>query len=264
MSRYYRSILNVQAVAPALDPDAQAFLTAAGITDATITSAINSLVLGLKSDGLWTKMKVIYPFVGGTATTHKFNLKDPRDLDAAFRLTFFGGITHSVNGMQGNGTNGYANAHFSPSSNLSTSSAHFAKYNRTDDLVGNKIDGVFQTTDKFFQNNYSAGNTVLGQVASVISYTPTDARGMHISTRTAANLIKYFQNNSLLGSNTSTITSLPSDSIFLMARKNSATAEFYNTYQVAFASLGDGLTDAESANLYTKVQSFQTALSRNV
>ena len=31
-------------------------------------------------------MKAIYPFVGGTATTHKFNLKDPADINAAFRL----------------------------------------------------------------------------------------------------------------------------------------------------------------------------------
>jgi len=46
-----------------LDPDAAAFLTAAGITDPTQQSAINTLVLSLKADGLWTKMKAIYPFV---------------------------------------------------------------------------------------------------------------------------------------------------------------------------------------------------------
>jgi len=69
-----------------LDPDALAFLTAAGITDATITAAIDTLVLDLKGYGIWTKMKAIYPFVGGTATTHKYNLKDP--VDAMQRLEF--------------------------------------------------------------------------------------------------------------------------------------------------------------------------------
>ena len=53
-------------------------------------------------------MKALYPFVGGTATSHKFNLKDPRDLDAAFRLQFNGGWTHNSNGVTPNGTNGYA------------------------------------------------------------------------------------------------------------------------------------------------------------
>ena len=46
MSGYYRSILNVQQVA--LDSDAAAFLTAAGITDATIEGAIDTLVKSLK------------------------------------------------------------------------------------------------------------------------------------------------------------------------------------------------------------------------
>ena len=49
-----------------LDPDAQAFLTATGITDATISGAINTLVLNLKGFNLWSKMYAVYPFVGGT------------------------------------------------------------------------------------------------------------------------------------------------------------------------------------------------------
>ena len=91
-----------------IDADALAFITAAAITDATQQTAIDTLVKGMKADGIWTKMKAIYPFVGGTATTHKWNLKDPRDLDAAFRLVFNGGWTHSSNGALPNGTNGYA------------------------------------------------------------------------------------------------------------------------------------------------------------
>ena len=80
--------------APAVDPDAQAFLTAAAITDPTITSAIDTLVVQLKADSIWSKMKALYPFVGGTASTHKYNLKNPLDTDAAFRLVFNGGWTH--------------------------------------------------------------------------------------------------------------------------------------------------------------------------
>ena len=57
------------------DP-ADAFLKAAGITDATITSAVKTLVRGLQADGLWSKMKAIYPMVGGNATAHSYNLKD--------------------------------------------------------------------------------------------------------------------------------------------------------------------------------------------
>jgi hypothetical protein len=94
--------------ASSVDSDAQAFITAAGITDPTQQTAINTLVVGLKADSLWTSMYAIYPFVGGTASSHKWTLKDPRDLDVANRLLFNGGITHSSNGMLFNGTNGWA------------------------------------------------------------------------------------------------------------------------------------------------------------
>jgi len=92
----------------AQDADAYAFLTAASITNTTQVDAINNLVINLKAAGIWTKMKAIYPFVGGTATTHKWNLKNPLDSDAAFRLVFFGGMTHSSNGILFGGVNGYA------------------------------------------------------------------------------------------------------------------------------------------------------------
>lgn len=92
---------------------AAAFLAAAGITDPTITAAINTLVNDLVGYGIWNKILAIYPFVGGTATTHKFNLKDPRDLNAAFRLVFSGGITHNASGVTGNGVNGSYNTNFS-------------------------------------------------------------------------------------------------------------------------------------------------------
>ena len=57
------------------DADAQAFITAAAITDPTQQTAINNLVVGMKADGTWTKMKAIYPFVGGTASTTNTTLK---------------------------------------------------------------------------------------------------------------------------------------------------------------------------------------------
>ena len=86
------------------DDDAGAFLQAANIQDSTQQAAINQLVLDLKDAGLWTKFYAIYPFIGGTASTHKWNLKDPRDLNAAYRLTFSGGITHSSGGIKGKGS----------------------------------------------------------------------------------------------------------------------------------------------------------------
>jgi hypothetical protein len=51
--------------------------------------------------------------------------------------------------------------------------------------------------------------------------------------------------------------------MFIGAR-NDATITFYNSYQTAFASIGDGLSDAEVALLNQLVTEYQTTLSRNV
>ena len=95
-------------VYPSIDTDCAAFLTATGITNPTISGAVCTLVTSLKSANLWTKLNAIYPMVGGTATTCKFNLKNPADTNAAFRLNFVGGWVFSSNGALPNGVNTYA------------------------------------------------------------------------------------------------------------------------------------------------------------
>lgn len=246
-----------------LDPDAQAFLTATAITDATITSAINTLTLGLKSNNIWTKMLAIYPFVGGTATTHKYNLKDPQDTNAAFRLFFVGGWTHSSTGATPNAINTHADTNFVPSVELTTSSGHFAKYNRTLDLNPSKVDGCFDGSSSYFQQNYTSANGLIGEVAAVASYTPTDTRGMFTVSRIATNAQKVFRNSSQVAVNNTPISILPNRSVYIGARQD-AIAVFLNLYECAFASLGTGLTDTDVSNLYTLVQNFNTTLSRQV
>ncbi len=86
-----------------IDPDAQAFITAAGITDPTQQAAINTLVVDLKGYSIWTKFTAIYPIVGGVASSHAVNLKTP----GTYNLTFATGWTHSSTGMTPNG-NTYA------------------------------------------------------------------------------------------------------------------------------------------------------------
>jgi len=46
-----------------IDPAAAAYFAATGLTGATEKAAVNTLVRSLKSAGLWSKMKAVYPFV---------------------------------------------------------------------------------------------------------------------------------------------------------------------------------------------------------
>jgi hypothetical protein len=253
-----------------VDPDAQAFITAAAITDPTQQSAVNQLVVDLKADGLWSKMKALYPFVGGTASQHKFNLKDPRDLDAAFRLSFLGGWTHSVNGATPNGVNSYANTFLIPNNTLTSTSNHYAFYSRTSILQASTEIGTYTPLAHhaimLYRSDLSRKAFINGTYPTyAILVNNTNTLGFQIGTRTASNSMKLFWNNSLIGTNTVNLTGgLPLKNVYISALNNDGVAIELSSKQAAFASIGDGLTDTEAANFYTAVQTFQTTLGRSI
>ena len=232
---------------PAVDPDAQAFITAASITDPTQQSAINQLVVDLKGYSIWTKMKALYPFVGGTATTHKWNLKDPRDLDAAFRLVFNGGWTHNSNGITGNGVNTTANTKLVNNAHLTATNGSFGFYLRNTQSA-NVYDfspGGFFGIALYIDTRYYmyGGLTSISGLPSPAFYGLSRVGGTH----------KGYRNG---------VVNLTSTSA---ASLNAGEFSFNtNLRNYAFGYIADGLTDAENTNLYTAVQTFQTTLGRSI
>jgi hypothetical protein len=260
------------------DADAQAFVTNAAIVDQVEANAVNKLVIDMKAAGVWTKMKAIYPMVGGTAATHKFNLKDPRDLDAAFRLVFNGGWTHSANGALPNGINAFANTFLNSQTNLTFNNKHLSFYSRLNTATGNKTDlGCFPSAflpiltlsikrtetavnDRFVPLMYSFNSP------DAINTANADSRGLFMASRTASNSFKGYKNGVQLGSTvtTNSQTSAPNLNIYIGAANANNSSSGFSDRECAFSSIGDGLTDTEAANLYTAVQNFQTTLNRQV
>ena len=259
-----------------IDPDAQAFIIAAGINKPIQEAAINDLVIGLKDDGLWNKMKAIYPFVGGTATAHKFNLKDPRDLDAAFRLVFFGGWVHDINGSQPNGTNAYADTKLVPSLNFSSSTfVHLSYYSRTNSAT--PLEFVMGSTNLITGGSMSLivrrDNNARNFIADISGASFRNASdtnslngsGFFVGNQQGPNC-KLIRNNLVAVQNSSAYTGIAISNfpMFLSCLNRGGVAGFYTNKQTAFSTIGNGLTDTEASNLYTRVQAFQTALSRQV
>jgi hypothetical protein len=268
------------------DPDAQAFITAASITNPTQQDAINNLVVGMKADNIWTNMQAIYPFVGGTASQHKYNLKDPRDLDAAFRIQFFGGVTHSSNGAFPNGTNGYADTKFNASLNIPSPEslqAHFSTYFRTTGngyqaganiIYGSDGDTFVGGGSQFLYNGtFPPGasyvlNINAGPDVAEPRFTDTNGSGLYLVNRVDS-LIKVLKNNStLVTSNDFNTPSWPVNNFYLLGMNKEyalyGSDTQYGTRQLAFATIGRGLSDLQSTNLYNRIQAFQTTLGRQV
>jgi hypothetical protein len=248
------------------DADAVAFLAAAGITDATITSAICTLVTTMKADGTWAKMNAIYPMVGGTATTHKFNLKNPLDTNAAFRLSFIGGWTHSANGALPNGTNAYADSFLNANTTLNINSSHISYYSRTNIAEGRYDMGGAVDPNSYFviasrlATNRFRSMVYTGVVSDIVN---TDSRGWFCSNRPASNILNAFKNLTKTHNLVQNAISKPNKTIYLGAL-NFTTPSLFSNKECAFASIGSGLTDGEAAALYNSIQVMQTALSRQV
>jgi hypothetical protein len=252
------------------DPDAQAFFTASGLTGATNLTAINQLVVSLKDFGIWTKMKAIYPMIGGTAALHKWNLKNPQDTNAAFRLVFSGGWTHSVTGATPNGVNAFANTFLVPNTILTQNSTHISYYSRTNSNLTEVEIGAANGANSFDNKLVLEIRTVnltyynINSTSIYITHADTDSKAFYIGNRTASNVVNGWRNNLKLATGTTASAAPSTASVYLGAINRNGTVAFYSTKQCAFASLGDGLTDAEIGNFYTAVQAYNTTLGRQI
>jgi hypothetical protein len=248
----------------ASDPDAQAFIDAASITDSTQISAVNQLVLDLKGYGVWDKCKAIYPILGGSASSHAVNLKTP----GTYNLTFSTGWTHASTGMTSNGT-GFSNTNFNTSTQSTLNSTHLSYYSRTADAISSSFEIGNVITSNSFGLSCGYGNVAYSDQYNYntarVSQANTDARGFYIGTRTTSAIHKLFKNGNQFGTtNTGASGTFNNLVIYIGAYNNNGTASTNSVKQCAFASIGDGLTDTEAADFYTAVQAYQTTLSRNV
>jgi hypothetical protein len=246
-----------QAIA-ALDP-AQAFISAAGITDSTQQAAITQLVSDLKSYNLWDKMKAVYPFVGGTATSHSYNLVNT----AQFQMSWTGSITHDSNGVTTN--NSYGNTGLVPSNDLILYNSHLSVYYTTSSGGG-------------WIGSWNGGNSLTGMSVRRIdnrSYGGIDQNapglnsswpnlGLRTISCTAQNVGGLYDNATKQLNMGGQGTSRPTFSIYIGALNRQNTPDLYDNKNWRFFSIGDGLSDAEVSNLYTAVQAFQTTLGRQV
>lgn len=262
-------LVKTAAGGPTYTARTQAFLTATGINDATIASALDTMDTALISAGLLPsgtgagKIKALYPMVGGTATTHKFNFVNPADTDAAFRLSFSGGWTHSANGAKPNGTNAYADTFLNPLTSLSQNNTHVSYYSRTD--INASAYQIGCRDGYFLDLAIRYGGTTYGGVfATEISFSDANSLGLYVSSRLLSNEQKLYKNGELKSTGGQASNTPINYKIYLGAYNNAGIASNYSSNECAFATVGEGLTQQQNTDLFNLVNNFQTALSRNV
>ena len=264
-SKFYTSVEAFQVtlsrnVVPQIvsDADAQAYInrvyTAGGRLTNTEANAVNQLTIDMKAAGIWTAMKAVYPMVGASAAACSQNLKSS-SFTGSFTAT---GWTFASTGVTPNPAfSAYMDTGMSASGQLSTSSAHMSSYNNTAPnngmLLGNG--------DLTCLLQYSGPTLYGGLAGSFISSSASQSASFTMVNRPNSTTLKIIRNSTILLSSSSNSGVSYTSANIDIGRYG---AGFYQDSRYAFASIGDGLTDTQAADLYNAVQIMNTTLSRQV
>ena len=255
-----------------VDADALAFFqrvdTATSTTDFLTTTektAINNLVIGLKVNSLWTKMKAIYPMVGGgTGTTAQRQAACAQNLkSSSFTGTFSAtGWTYSSTGVLNlgsgkfdtglnlnimNSINDISYGYYCRNNTISTGSFGWGEGGATSPF--NEFWIRYNDSKKYgylFDNANDGGITL-------------DCRGFNAMSRTASTN-KFIQINSSISTFTSASSGTLSSKNFFFGSGSQGGEDREN----ALGFIGDAITSQNMSDFYTAVQTFQTTLSRQV
>ncbi|TSD67603.1 SGNH/GDSL hydrolase family protein [Inquilinus sp. KBS0705] len=241
------------------------FIDAAGITDATQISAIQTLVSDLIEANIWHKLPAIYPFVGATETSNKLNLRDPRDLDVAYRLDFIGSPFYSLNGVTWH-SGSYADTHFGGIGadvfNYLNCSLHY--YSGAVTSAGIDI-GVYSTSPfwlgiKLGGNSYTSIGDSTGTGVSE-SYSDL---GFFTTSRVNYNKRSLYKNGTLVRDTNVNISGASGNNIWIGCLNNGDSVQYASERLCSYAAIGYGLTATEEAAHYAAIQAFQTTLGRAI
>ena len=242
------------------DADAQAFFdrvtTAGGSLSATEKVAVNQLVLDMKSYGIWTKMKAVYPMVGASAAACSQNLKS-----SSFTGTFTAtGWTFSSAGAKPNGTSAYMNTNLSYVSadlNNSAFGSYWTDYSPTS--TSKYYGGYNATGINIINHKNPNGDHYMGSFNFISA---SMANGFHAINRSSSSSLDFILNNTI-SSISSTSSSIYPDPMWIGGV--SGNTQFgWIEWNHAFSFFSEGLNSTQWSNFYTAVQAFQTTLSRQV
>ena len=252
------------AVSGGYDPDAQAFFdrvaTAGGTLTTTEKNATNQLVLDMKSAGIWTAMKAVYPMVGASAAACAQNLKS-----SSFTGTFTSGWTFSANGVQGNGTSAYMDTNLISNSVLSISSAAMGFSTNIANTIASGVEfGSQYSTEgmSIWSNAFSSSMSRIGRGADATTIPYTTAGRIHGSRQTSS-LQTLYRNSSAVATGSGAITVLDSVNTLTLGGLNLASGvSLWSDARFDFAYVSDGLSSTNISNLDSAIVTFNSTLSR--
>lgn len=261
-----------------LDPATIAFITAAGITDPTQINAINYLTESLK--GINTNQNpsgidffsgsyAIYPFVGGAASPHRYNLRDIN----TFLITWAGGVTHNANGITGNGINSYGDTFYSPlNDSIPLNDAGIAVYSRVTSNIGVELGGsdAALTNSLYLQTRAGGFSVMQANSSTFAAIAESTGTGLFVAVRRNATSMQIYKNgvSTILKTSSAGSSARTASTLNFLRQNTAGVGTSYSdknlSFGIIFTVTGSSFADANMPALYNIIQQYQTLLSRQV
>ena len=229
---------------------------ATGITE-SISAATNTFFTTIRSAGIISKLYRMYPYVGGVSTSMGINALLP----GTDNITFTGGWTFSSSGATPNGVNAY-----SQTAQQGAQSAVFAlgAYLNDGFTTNTTAVGAYDGNVDLSYISFGAGvfqgasNTTIGTVKTTTAQT----RGFYGITRISNTQEVFIQNTSATTVN-STYAAC-NRAIAIGARNSDGTINDWFSKRIAFVFFGTSFSSSDMITFYNAIQTYQTALGRQV
>ncbi len=253
------------------DTDAASFITRASSLNSIEKDAICYLTTALKSNGLWTSLMAVYPYVGSTSTSTSQNL-----ISSSYSMVWFGdpafgstGVT--FDGIDDNGRTGFTPAGVNTYFGTGSSNESYGHYVNSQTFIAGSYQGGSGDAS-FIQGSGTAYIAALyyfsGSADLVDVTTSANLGGLYSASRTSVSSMLLSFNGVTTGTSvgstvrTNNITGLNLHTVGAIGNLGSVTN--YTAFNVRFSFYAKGLTAGQISTLYSIIQTFQTMLGRQL
>lgn len=266
----------------AYQPETIAFLNAVGIADDgnitiygitgnAVWQGVDAFIVTGKAAGWWSKQLALYPFIGGSAVTHRVNMVNP----STYLGTFFGGMTHDANGITGNGTNAYMATGLIPSALGAgyLDDFGFGLYNRSNFGSNTRDVGLVDTLSAPTAATELITKQITALQASRINAgspttNPNTAQAV-VPKQVGVNRInsseyRKINDNAAVQVLAQVSIRLPGVELLVLGFNLNGALIGYSPRNLAAFRVHRGLSDAEESSLQTATEALQVTLNRNV
>ncbi len=240
-----------------------------GASFETIKQGIDNLFIGLKADGIYTKLLKWSPNIGGTEATHAINAITPGTLNS----TYSNSPIQNAHGVLFDGTTNWENSGIRPLTNLTTNNYALGAIAVNDDIdltntdiFGAQNDGSTATL-KFSISN-SLSNTFFAPGTNSPQFQAAHGgsnKGFWVATRSSSTASAIHKNGVSLSASSLVSAALTNFEVTIGALNNGAVAPSPRyTGAIRHFFVGTSFTAAQSLLFKNRLKTFDLILNRNI